>query len=118
MQPRHERDIRILIDEDVWNGLAAALREAGYDCLSVTEAGHKGLSDEDLLTWAIAEERAIITHNGQDFAPLAETHFVHGVKHFGIIVARQFEKGKLLRRTLALLNGLTAVSLANTLRFI
>ena len=118
MQPRHERDIRILIDEDVWNGLAAALREAGYDCLSVTEAGHKGLSDEDLLAWAIAEERAIITHNGQDFAPLAETYFFHGVKHFGIIVARQFEEGKLLQRTLTLLDGLMAVSLANTLRFV
>ena len=118
MQPRHEPDIRILIDKDVWDGLAAAVREAGYDCLSVSEAGHKGLSDEDLLAWATAEQRAIITHNAQDFAPLAEVYFFQGVKHYGIIIARQFDKGTLLRRTLALLDGLVAKSLANTLRFV
>jgi len=39
-----ERDIRLLIDEDVWDGLAAALREAGYDAVSVAEIGRKGFS--------------------------------------------------------------------------
>jgi uncharacterized protein with PIN domain len=113
-----ERDICLLVDEDVWNGLAAALREAGYDTVSVAEAGLKGLSDEDLLAYAISERRAVITHNIQDFAPLAETYYFRCIEHYGIIVSRQFEKGELLRRMLTLLSGLTAESLADTLRFV
>ncbi|MEA3340527.1 MAG: DUF5615 family PIN-like protein [Chloroflexota bacterium] len=113
-----ERDIRIFIDEDVWNGLAAALREAGYDAVSVAEVGRKGLSDENQLAYASGEQRAIITHNAQDFAPLTEIYFFQEIRHYGVIIARHFEKGKLLRRTLALLDGLTAKSLADTLRFV
>jgi predicted nuclease of predicted toxin-antitoxin system len=113
-----ERDIRLLIDEDVWDGLAAALREAGYDAVSVAEIERKGFSDEDQLAHASAEQRAIITHNAQDFAPLAKTCFFQEFRHYGIIIARQFEKGTLLRRTLTLLDRLTVKSLANTLRFV
>jgi len=64
--------VKILIDEDVWTGLAEALRQAGYDAASVTELNRRGQSDEEQLMFAAAEERAIITHNIQDFAPLAE----------------------------------------------
>jgi hypothetical protein len=60
----------------------------------------------------------VFNHNIQDFAPLAEACFFQGRTHAGIIVARQFEKGELLRRTLALLATLTPETLANTLRFI
>jgi len=113
-----ESDIKLFIDEDVWSGLAAALRRAGYDAVAVSEVNRRGFSDEEQLAYATAEGRAILSHNIQDFAPLAETCFFEGIDHCGIIVARQFEKGKLLRRTLALLDGLTAQTLANTLRFI
>jgi hypothetical protein len=41
-----------------------------------------------------------------------------GLNHSGIIVASQFDKGKLLQRTLALLKLLTPELLANTLRFV
>lgn len=30
---------RLLLDEDVWQGLVAALREAGYDAVSVQNSG-------------------------------------------------------------------------------
>jgi len=113
-----ERDIRLFIDEDVWDGLAAALREAGYDAISVAESKRKGFSDEDQLAYAIAERRAIFTHNAQDFAPLAEAYYFQGIRHCGIIVARHFEKGRLLRRTLTLLDELITESLVNTLRFV
>lgn len=109
---------RLLLDEDVWQGLAAALRSAGYDAISVTEAGYKGLSDDEILNEATAVGRAVLSHNIQDFAPLAEAYFFQNRSHAGIIVARQFEKSELLRRTTALLATLTAEALANTLRFI
>lgn len=110
--------IKLLIDEDVWLGLALALREAGYDAIAITELDRKGLSDQAQMTFAVTEGRAIITHNIQDFVPLVECYFEQGQPHPGVIVARQFDKGTLLRRTLALLNTLTSESLANTLRFV
>ncbi len=113
-----ERTLRLLLDEDVWQGLAAALRAAGYDAVSVTEAEYKGLSDEEILAEATAAGRAVLSHNIQHFAPLAEACFFQGLPHAGIIVARQFEKGELLRRLRALLETLTPETLANTLRFI
>jgi predicted nuclease of predicted toxin-antitoxin system len=110
--------IRLYLDEDVWVGLAAALRAAGYDAICASEINQKGADDEAQLTFAIAAGRAILTHNIQDFAPLARIYAEQGLSHPGIIVASQFEKGKLLQRTLALLNTLTPEQLANTLRFV
>jgi predicted nuclease of predicted toxin-antitoxin system len=110
--------IKLYLDEDVWVGLAAALRAAGYDVICASEVGRKGIDDEAQLAFAIAEGRAILTHNIQDFAPLARLYAEQGLSHPGIIVAAQFDKRKLLRRTLALLNSLTPEQLANTLRFV
>lgn len=67
--------IKLLLDEDIWIGLASGLQQAGYDVLTVTEAGRKGLPDEAQLQFAIAESRAIISHNIQDFVPLARHYF-------------------------------------------
>jgi hypothetical protein len=112
-----EDSVRLLLDEDVWQGLAQALRDAGYDALSATEAGCKGISDEEILAHAIDQSRAVLTHNIRDFVPLAATYYTEGIGHSGIIVSRRFEKGELLRRTLVLLSSLTPETLANTLRF-
>jgi hypothetical protein len=76
------------------------------------------MNDEAQMAFAIASDRAIFTHNIQDFAPLARLYAERGLNHPGIIVASQFDKGKLLQRTLALLKELTPEQLANTLRFV
>lgn len=110
--------IKLLLDEDVWVGLAPALQQVGYDVLTVTEAGRKGLSDEAQLQFAIAESRAIITHNIQDFVPLARHYFEQELFHYGIIITPHIAKGTLLQRTLTLLNSLTVDQLANTVRFV
>lgn len=39
--------VLLLLDEDVWLGLAAALQERDYDATSVHELGRTGLSDEE-----------------------------------------------------------------------
>jgi hypothetical protein len=41
--------IKLFLDEDVWTGLAFALREAGYDAVSANDVGRKGLSDEEQI---------------------------------------------------------------------
>ena len=93
-----ERAIRLFLDEDVWQGLSKAPRGAGYDAISVTEAGCKGFSDQEILAYANDQDRAVLTHNIQDFAPLAEAYFLQDITHPGIIVARRFENGELMRR--------------------
>lgn len=110
--------IRLLLDEDVWPGLATALQEAGYDAISVHEINRTGFSDEDQLIFAIATNRVVITHNIRDFASLAQQYAKQQLSHPGIIVARQFEKGALIRRTVALLSSLTVEKIQNTLRFV
>ena len=84
------------------------MREVGYDAVSITEVERKGISDEDVMAWAIAEHRTVNTHNAQDFAPLAKTYYFQQIDHSGIIIVRQFEKGVLLRRGLTLLEPLSA----------
>lgn len=110
--------VKILLDEDVWVGLAQALREAGYDAVSVRELDRMGLSDDEQMAFAIADNRTILTHNIQDFAPMVADYFEQGIFNTGVIVARQFDKGTLLRRTLSLLSSVTSEEIANTLRFI
>lgn len=110
--------VRLYLDEDVWVGLATALRASGFDAICASEIGRKGLDEEAQLAFASAEHRAILTHNIQDFVPLARLYAEQGLSHSGIIVATQFEKGKLLQRTLGLLDTLTPQQMANTLRFV
>ena len=58
----------LLLDEDVWAGLAMALRDRGIDAISVHELGRTGLSDQEQLVFAVQEGRALLTHNIADFA--------------------------------------------------
>ncbi len=108
----------LLLDEDVWPGLAKALRTRGIDAVSVHELGRTGLPDADQLIFAIQEERAFLTHNIADFVGLAVDYHRQQQTHFGILVAPHLEKGILVHRTMALIESITGVELRNTVRFI
>lgn len=108
----------LLLDEDIWPGLAQALRDRGIDVVSVHELGRTGLSDGEQLAFAVQAGRAILTHNIADFVALALDYYQQQQTHFGILVAPHLEKGVLVRRTLALLDTVTADALMNTLRYI
>ena len=108
--------IRVLLDEDVWPGLAIALREHSFDVIHVYELGREGMSDSEQLAYAVQESRAIFTHNVKDFVSLATTFYFEERSHSGIIVARQLKKGELIKRTLNLLNSLSVEDIANTVR--
>lgn len=60
------------------------LKNLGYDILSTHDAGQSNLKipDEEVLAFAIAEGRAIITVNRKDFKRLHRSN----PTHFGIIV--------------------------------
>jgi predicted nuclease of predicted toxin-antitoxin system len=111
-------DIALFLDEDVWLGLAAALRERGFDVIHVYECGRGGLSDPEQLAYAAQEKRAILTHNIGDFVPIAVDYAINGRSHAGIILSQQIEKGELLRRMQNLLQSLTAVKIDNAVRYL
>jgi predicted nuclease of predicted toxin-antitoxin system len=110
--------IKLLLDEDVWPGLAIALQKRGFEAQHVRQLERDGLSDAEQLAFAARNNRAILTHNAKDFIQLASDYFFEGRSHSGIILARQMEKGKLIRDTLNLLQALSAEAIANTLRFL
>lgn len=62
-----------------------ALRRRGHDVLTTRDAGksNEGIPDEDVLAFAIADPRAVLTHNRQDYIRLHRLN--PDPEHAGII---------------------------------
>jgi len=75
---------RLYADEQFPRQVSALLRTMGHDVLTVQEAGNAnlGIPDEEVLAFAISNNRAVITLNRQDFIQL---HRIN-INHLGIIV--------------------------------
>ena len=58
--------VRYHLDEHIDPAVAAGLRARGIDVTTTNEAGLLGADDEEHLRFAIAEQRAIMTHD-EDF---------------------------------------------------
>ncbi len=108
--------VALYTDADVNKKLAAKIREHGFDATSALEVKTNSLDDEPQLEYAAAQDRAILTHNQQHFAPLHEKWLSEGREHAGIILSPRIEIGELLRRTLRLLDQVTADEMRNNLR--
>lgn len=67
--------------------IVQALRELGHDVLTVREAGNdnRGIDDEAVVAFAIAQQRAIITLNRRHFARIHREH----PQHAGIIACTE-----------------------------
>jgi predicted nuclease of predicted toxin-antitoxin system len=76
--------VRLYADENFEHPVVKKLREKGYDVLTALEAGNanKGIPDEDVLAFAIAESRAVITLNYNDFKNLHK----RDNNHCGIVI--------------------------------
>jgi hypothetical protein len=59
---------RLYFDRHIMARLAIDLRSRGYDVLTTEEAGLDTATDEQQLTFAAGERRAILTFNIRDFA--------------------------------------------------
>jgi len=72
---------KLFLDEDVHDGLGAALRREGFDALTAREAGRKQCSDREQLEFAISQERALLSFNLVHYEALAEEYFLSGKDH-------------------------------------
>ena len=62
-------EFSILADENIQPAVIAFLREQGLDVFSFTEHGKYGLSDADILRYAVETNRIVLTHDS-DFGGL------------------------------------------------
>jgi hypothetical protein len=111
-------NLRLLLDEDVHLGLAAALRKRGYDVVHVGEKGRLGGSDNAQFEYALKTNRCFVTFNVGDFVQLHNRWMEAGLEHHGIVVSRQVPIGEALRRLLVLLNAQNASSIRGQLLFL
>ena len=110
--------VTLFIDEDVHEGLAAALRRKGIDAVNAHECGREEAKDAEQLAFAVSQHRALLTFNLADFEALADEYFWQGQQHFGIIVSPQRSFHETLRRLIVLTSKFTGESLANQLIYL
>ena len=102
--------VRLYLDRHIMGRLAVDLRGRGYDVVRTEEVGKDTAPDEEQLAFAAAENRAVLTFNICDFAPLHEAWQTAGRTHSCVIVSQQLGRrdyGLLLQRMLRLLNQFT-----------
>jgi predicted nuclease of predicted toxin-antitoxin system len=78
---------RLYANENFPRQVVQALRTLGHDVLTVVEAGNANqrIPDDEVLAFAMANERAVLTLNRYDFVRLHDRH----PDHHGIIVCAQ-----------------------------
>jgi len=78
---------RLLLDEMFSDDIAEQLCAKGFDVISVVaDAAVVGLPDDQVLTYATTEERALVTANIKDFVPLDGRYRAAGQSHAGLIL--------------------------------
>ncbi len=109
---------KLFLDEDVHDGLGAALRREGFDAITAREAGRKQRSDREQLEFATSQERALLSFNLVHYEALAEEYFLQGKEHWGILVSPRRGFRDLFQRVLALLREVDAEDLKNQLIYL
>jgi predicted nuclease of predicted toxin-antitoxin system len=97
---------RLYADEQFPRKVVELLRDLGHDVLTVQEAGNASLSDDNVLEFAINQNRAVLTLDRRDFKRLHQQK----PNHFGIILCSDDEDRE--RMAIRISN---AISLVETL---
>jgi predicted nuclease of predicted toxin-antitoxin system len=76
----------LYFNENLSIDLVERIREFGYDVLTSYQAGqaNQAIPDDEVLAYATANQRSVITFNRDDFVALHRS----GIDHAGIIVCK------------------------------
>lgn len=79
-------DAALLLDEMFSPGIAGKLRERGHDVVAVAERiDLRAMTDEDLFSWAAAENRWLLTENVKDFRSIMKRALQAGASAPGLL---------------------------------
>jgi len=107
--------MKLYLDENVPEAIAAALHLRGYDVSTTKDAGKKAASDRDQLRYASLQKRVLFTFNVPDFAELHNEFLREGQHHSGIILSKQLPVSVIVKRLLKLLSLLTSEDIENNI---
>ena len=108
---------RLLLDECIWEHLAAKLQQDGYDVVHAASTPIKGEQDSIVLASATEQGRVLLTANKRDFAVLAQNWAFENREHCGILLTVQLGPGnEIVRRVRNFLIRETAESIRNMTR--
>ena len=113
--------LKLHLDEDAdSHALLNALRQRGLDVSSSRELALLQCSDEEQLTWAFEQRRAIYTYNASDFCRLHSEFIRRGRHHAGIIIGDQqvLSIGEVTRRLLRISEARAAADMGDNLEFL
>lgn len=110
--------IELYLDEDVSSLIAILIRNRGFVVATAREEGQLGRDDSEQLAYATEHNRAILTHNRDDFVELANVYYVSERSHCGIIIARRRPPQEIVHRLVAILDQVTADEFRNQVRYI
>lgn len=113
--------IRLYVDEDASeHAVVSALRDRGFDVLTVSEAAMAGESDQAQLLLATSQGRSLYTLNVGDYCALHKRFLLGGESHAGIIVIprQRYTIGEKVRHLTDLLMSTTAEEMRNRLEFV
>ena len=98
--------LRLLADEN-FNGdivRALLLRQPGLDIVRVQDVGLAGVGDPDILTWAAANDRIILTHDRATLPDYAYERLAVGENMPGVFVVNdRFPVGDATREILLII---------------
>ncbi len=110
--------IRLYLDEDVNVLVADLIKARGFDAITARDAGQLQVSDPEQLTYAVNQERTLVTHNRSDFEKLVQAYFASEQMHYGVIFAVRRSPQEIARRLLVLLNQVTVDEMQDQVRYI
>lgn len=101
--------MRFVIDEMFSPDTASQLRDAGHDAVHLIDVRLDGSDDGTVLSWAVAQDRVLVTENARDFVPLLDRRIAAGKSVCAVVVAlKKNLPREAARMTNALAQGLEA----------
>lgn len=100
--------------------LVRGLRSRGIDVITAADAGMIRRSDQEHLSFASTQSRALYSINIRDFHEIHMEWMTAGRDHAGIVLAHQkrYSTGEQIRRILRLSGSLTAEVMRNREEFL
>jgi len=79
--------LKLLLDEMYPPALVRALHAPGIDAITIIELRMAGTPDPGVFSYAIAQNRSLLTENVADFVTIAAQHSTTGARHPGLLIA-------------------------------